>query len=127
MPKLVRKCPVSDRYPTVIANPASWFGCDSTKSRNLSVSISHVSVELFMRLRLVSVIYYHTQTMALATIVLLATHPFMKGWVGPSPPTGCLLTWQEGPSEVHVSVLSTRHSMTRQIDIDYRHYGDHKL
>ena len=34
----------------------SWFGCDNRKSRNLSVSISHVSVELFMRLRIVSVV-----------------------------------------------------------------------
>ena len=30
--------------------------CENRKSRNLSVSLSHVSVELFMRLRLVSVI-----------------------------------------------------------------------
>ena len=34
----------------------SWFAYDKGKSRNLSVSISHVSVELFMRLRLVSVV-----------------------------------------------------------------------
>ena len=35
----------------------SWFGCDNRKSGNLSVYISHVSVELFMRLRLVSVLW----------------------------------------------------------------------
>ena len=34
----------------------SWFGCDNRKSRGLSASISHVSRELFMRLRLVSVV-----------------------------------------------------------------------
>ena len=33
-----------------------WFGCDNRKSRIRSVSISHVSVELYMRLRLVSVV-----------------------------------------------------------------------
>ena len=33
-----------------------WFGCDNRKSRSRSVSISHVSVELYMRLRVVSVV-----------------------------------------------------------------------
>ena len=33
----------------------SWFECDNRKSRNLSVSIPHVSIKLFMRLRLGSV------------------------------------------------------------------------
>ena len=35
---------------------SSWFECDNRKSRNLSVSISPISIELFMRLRLVSVV-----------------------------------------------------------------------
>ena len=41
---------------TAIIAAMSWFGCDNRKSKNMSVSISHVSVEFFLRPRLVSVL-----------------------------------------------------------------------
>ena len=60
-------------------------------------------------------------TLLLRPCVMMPLHEWATGSL---PPAGRPPTRQVGPSEVHVS---TRRSMTSQIDIDCRHYGDREL
>ena len=56
--------------------------------------------------------------------ILCVVMPLHEWATGSLPPAGRPPTRQVGPSQVHVSVYSTRRSMTSQIDIDCRHYYD---
>ena len=80
------------------------LGLDLTiENQETCQSLSHLSIELFMR----QTMTWQPLSLTTATAAMIMYRCFMNGQAG-----SLLPTWQEGPSKVHVSVQSTQRSMT---------------
>ena len=70
---------------------------------------------------------HHYDVIHLHKPIICVVMPLHEWATGSFPPAGRPPTRQVGPSRVHVSVQSTRRTMTSEIDIDCRHYNDREL